>query len=121
MPRRIRSTLSEVADKLSKIRDFLWQEARRRPHKYCKGPQKLPNGLALARAMGVSQPTISRILRLTRNTIEDSPAGVDEFSQSARLERGLMALSGIESVGELWDAIYAAPEAPPVPKPRRTR
>jgi hypothetical protein len=105
------SRIAPVADKLSKIRDFLWQEARRHPRKFLKGPRRVPNGLALARAMQVNQSTVSRILALQRNLRADRPE-VPDFRVSPELEAGLMLLCGITSLGELWDAIENAPPAP---------
>lgn len=106
-----------MADKHSKIRDFLWQEARRRPHKFLKGPHKVPNGKALAAAMGVSQPTVSRLLRLKRN-LRRTDGHVPDFRVEPAVEAGLMRLSGINTHGELWDAIW---NAPPAPDPRGSR
>lgn len=101
-----------MADKLSKIRDFLWAEARRRPHKFLKGPARIPNSSALATVMGVGQPTVWRILNLKRNRPEGAPDDAG-FTVTAKLEEGLMRLSGITTRSELWDAIDESNPAPP--------
>jgi hypothetical protein len=104
-----------MADKLAKIRDFLWQEARRRPRKFLKGPLKVPNGKALSKEMGINQSTVSRILHPPPGGARDSgPGAVEEFTPKAQLIRGLKKLSGIESDSELWEAIENASQAPPV-------
>ena len=103
-----------MADKLAKIRDFLFEEASKRRN-FRIGPSKRPNGKALAKAFGVNPSTVTRILNLDRGTLdaENRIRPVPEYQPSAELVAGMMRVFGYDSEGDLWTAIWGSKEAPP--------
>lgn len=106
-------TLGNVADRMSKIRDFLiFQVSQRRSLQ--KGPRRLPNTSAIAKLIGVDQSTISRVLRLRRNTVRasDRSRALADYQPSAELVSGMQKAFGFADEGELWRAIYESPPAP---------
>ncbi|HEU4431098.1 MAG TPA: hypothetical protein VFT98_20235 [Myxococcota bacterium] len=108
-----------MKDKQSLMRDFLWQEARRRRH-WMKGTG-VPNGMAIARDLGVSQPTISRVLNLVRANRPDDPKRPGrEYQPKAELERALQTYFGFRHLSDLYDALANAEgAAPPLPRPTK--
>lgn len=102
-----------MADKLSLVRDYLWQEARKRRH-WWMGTGR-PNGLAIARDLGVSQSTISRVLRGVRETrpARERKTPVPEYQISSELEAALMSFFTFRTPSDLYDALWSAQGAAP--------
>jgi hypothetical protein len=113
MHARISINLISMADRLSKLRDFLLFQVKRR-RSLQKGSHRIPNTAAIARLVGTDQSTISRILRLKRNTVdaEDRTRPLPEYQPSAELIAGMMKAFGYLEEDELWHAILTAPAAP---------
>ena len=101
-----------MADKLSKIRDLIVFEARRRKSTVI-GPDGRPNARAVWRAMGetVSPTTIQRILNLERNLGPDGTP--EEYDPSPQLKRGLMYWLNLDSEADLVDAWETTPRVKP--------
>ena len=107
-----------MKDKLDGLRHFLWQEARRRRHWMRANGQ--PNGSAIARDLGCSQPTVSRILAGKRPSSPQAPKRpLRSYQPEADLEEKLQVYFGFRHLGDLWDAVENAEgAAPPPPRPK---
>ncbi len=115
-----------MADMLSLVRGFIVAEAEKRKREIeWHGTRSSwhhlgkPNADQIARRMGVSKPTITRILNgnphrrpgVLRHRVE-------EWQPSQVLLAGLMRWTNINSMDDLWTAILNTNPAPPFPKKR---
>jgi hypothetical protein len=95
----------------------LYNEARtRRRHWLIGDERKRLNGAAIARDLGVPQPTISRLITGTRN-LSRSPnrkRPIRPYQIDGRLEEALMSFFRFSSLEGLWSAIENSPSIGPM-------
>jgi hypothetical protein len=91
-----------VADLLSKISVFLEDYAERHGEVRTKSSDRI-NGAALAREMGVSRSTVSRLLRHVRNIKHKSRS--KPYTMDAQTQEGLMRLARAKTLSALHDTL----------------
>lgn len=94
-------------------RNLLIQQANLRKRSFLIGPQKRVSGAAIARATGISEADINRILRLKPSAREGSKG--EDWSPKGSTRKKIMDWLGYTSFADFDEALESAPEAPPPP------
>jgi len=103
-----------MADLQSHLRGFVVSEAKKRRSTWMVNGR--PNASRIATDVGISQPTVSRLLTGTRHTIRagNRRSTVRLFTLSAEMESALMAYFRFSSVSDLLEAIENSPSVGPL-------
>ena len=107
----------------SRLRGFLIAEAKKRKGTWWLKSTDRPNGKRIAADLGLSQPTISRILTGDRQGADgvSSPKRRDPYQISPKVASSLMSFFGFATYFQLYEVLESSEPHPPVKIARRRR